>query len=171
MMSDPDRDPQAPQLAAENDLLRRKLYDRDAELGRIQSSLDQAQVQQAALQGEVEELASAERERVREIILLTNLLKAEEDRFDEFAQRLAWSAAVHECLVVQPWWWPLLPTRKLRERQLRRLKRAGLFDHHAYLRRYPDVRDSGMDPLSHYLRHGLEEGRSRASDLARAKND
>jgi hypothetical protein len=171
MMSDPDRKLPASQLAAENDLLRRELDDRDAELRRVQSALDRAQVQQTALQDEVEELASAEGERVREIILLTNLLKAKEDSFDEFARRLAWSAAVHECLVVQPWWWPLLPTRKLRKRQLRRLMAAGLFDHQAYLRRYPDVRDSGMDPLSHYLCHGLEEGRSRSSDMARAKHD
>jgi hypothetical protein len=33
------------------------------------------------------------------------------------------------------------------------------FDAPFYLRRYPDVRQSGMNPLRHYLRHGIAEGR------------
>ena len=36
---------------------------------------------------------------------------------------------------------------------------SGLFDYEFYLRTYPDVRDSGMDALDHYVRHGDAEGR------------
>jgi hypothetical protein len=34
-----------------------------------------------------------------------------------------------------------------------------LFDAVFYLERYPDVRQAGMNPLSHYLLHGAAEGR------------
>ena len=34
-----------------------------------------------------------------------------------------------------------------------------LFDEGWYLERYPDVRVSGMDPLQHYIRFGVNEGR------------
>jgi hypothetical protein len=33
------------------------------------------------------------------------------------------------------------------------------FDAAFYLERYPDVRQAGMNPLRHYLRHGAAEGR------------
>jgi hypothetical protein len=34
------------------------------------------------------------------------------------------------------------------------------FDAQAYLKRYPDVQSSGMEPLTHYLKHGKREKRS-----------
>jgi GT2 family glycosyltransferase/glycosyltransferase involved in cell wall biosynthesis len=63
----------------------------------------------------------------------------------------------------------------VRQRRLRRLPRcfvAGLeaallgalndplFDTGFYLERNPDVREAGVDPLAHYLRHGWAEGRN-----------
>lgn len=36
---------------------------------------------------------------------------------------------------------------------------TGLFDGPAYLAAYPDVAESGMDPLRHYVEHGESEGR------------
>lgn len=39
------------------------------------------------------------------------------------------------------------------------IRDSGLFDGDWYLRRYPDVRKKGADPLKHYLRHGASEGR------------
>ncbi|WP_133726799.1 MULTISPECIES: hypothetical protein [Novosphingobium] len=38
---------------------------------------------------------------------------------------------------------------------------ADLFDSAAYLRRYADVAAAKFDPLIHYLRHGMDEGRKR----------
>jgi flagellar motor protein MotB len=118
----------------------------------------------ADLQRRYEAAMQAERERSREVVLLTNLLAREEERHEELADRLTWSAAVHEMLLEQPKSWSLLSAVERRRRQLLRLRSAGLFDHEAYLKRYPDVRDSGMDPLSHYLLHGLREGRLRSSE-------
>lgn len=47
--------------------------------------------------------------------------------------------------------------RSLR-RQIRALSRSGLFDADWYAAQYPQVRGSGLDPLSHYVVRGVEEG-------------
>jgi GT2 family glycosyltransferase len=45
------------------------------------------------------------------------------------------------------------------------IMRSGLFDRDWYLARYPDVRNSGMDPVLHYLQYGASEGRDPSPDL------
>jgi hypothetical protein len=40
----------------------------------------------------------------------------------------------------------------------------GLFDAESYLAHYPDVQQAGMDPLRHYIWHGMGEGRRRRFD-------
>ena len=39
------------------------------------------------------------------------------------------------------------------------LKPHPLFDPAFYARRYPDVRETRMNPLAHYVLHGVKEGR------------
>ena len=39
------------------------------------------------------------------------------------------------------------------------IRQSGLFDEAWYLKRHPDVRKKGMDPIKHYLRYGASEGR------------
>lgn len=43
------------------------------------------------------------------------------------------------------------------------------FSTRSYLERYPDVRDAGVNPLAHYLRHGMDEGRAAWSDAELAR--
>ncbi|KIQ97617.1 CDP-glycerol glycerophosphotransferase family protein [Lysobacter sp. A03] len=45
-------------------------------------------------------------------------------------------------------------------REVSILDASGLFDRHAYLQMYPDVAASDMDPIEHYIMHGVEEGRN-----------
>jgi len=56
-----------------------------------------------------------------------------------------------------------LPKSWRRQRQGRHLLQTGLFNGSAYLERYQDVADARIDPLEHYLRHGMHEGRSRST--------
>src|SRR5262249_31260872 len=50
---------------------------------------------------------------------------------------------------------------KLRQRRdVQRLAASHLFDAAYYLKTYPDVAASGMDPIRHYVVHGAEEGRN-----------
>lgn len=54
--------------------------------------------------------------------------------------------------MIMPWRWHLARIR-------RRMEKGGAFDGEAYLAANPDVAQAGMDPLKHYLAHGLDENR------------
>jgi hypothetical protein len=58
-----------------------------------------------------------------------------------------------------PKWWVLMPQDWRRKQEHARYRRAGLFDAEKYLEMYPDVASDGMDPVYHYIFHGIAEGR------------
>jgi hypothetical protein len=72
-----------------------------------------------------------------------------------FSQFLSWLARPHRG------GWHLVA-------EYRRLRRAGTFEADAYLAENPDVDASGLDPLMHYLEHGIREGRALAPTPAEA---
>lgn len=93
---------------------------------------------------------------------------ANQQLFDEkrFAQatfeQQQWLLAVNQAMIEPGRWWVQFLPPSYRERMVRRrLARRDLFDSDAYLARYDDVARSGMDPLQHYMRHGIYEGRIR----------
>ena len=65
-----------------------------------------------------------------------------------------------EALKVAYWTLTLQLPRRLRQRKVARILLAsGLFDPNFYLTQYPDIAKTGTNPLSHYLSHGVVEGR------------
>ena len=56
----------------------------------------------------------------------------------------------------------LAPLVSTSARQAYDIRRSGLFDTGWYLERYPDVAESGIDPVVHYVRFGAKEGRDPA---------
>src|SRR5690606_33430473 len=56
--------------------------------------------------------------------------------------------------------WSLLPRRLRRKRQMAYLEKLGLFNREWYLCHYSDVASAGIDPLEHYIEHGVIEGRA-----------
>jgi hypothetical protein len=56
--------------------------------------------------------------------------------------------------------WNLALTDGKTRDDLNVIRESGLFDEQFYLRRYEDVRQSGMDPLVHYVRYGAMERRN-----------
>jgi hypothetical protein len=100
-------------------------------------------------------------QRFQETATLTKLLKQQEERGERADEQLGWLLALHARLGKQSRWWAFMPKSWQRRWTHIRLQDAGLFDGDAYLRRYPDVAAEGMDPLDHFLRHGLVEGRTR----------
>lgn len=61
----------------------------------------------------------------------------------------------------QPWWWRLMPKKWIMPRQHNRLRLRKLFDVQKYIELNPDVAAGGMDPVRHYILHGMREGRIR----------
>ena len=60
-----------------------------------------------------------------------------------------------------PKWWTLMPPRWRRKREHARYRNSGLLDAEKYLEAYPDVAEYGMDPIRHYILHGMAEGRTK----------
>ncbi len=73
--------------------------------------------------------------------------------------KLQWLRELSLASLEKPRKWTFLPLGWHLPRMMARFKRKGLFNEKAYLERYPDVVESGMDPLVHYLKHGMKEGR------------
>ena len=63
-----------------------------------------------------------------------------------------------------PKWWAVMPSAWRRVSEYKRFHRAGLFDAAVYLQNNPDVAQARMDPLRHYLTHGMSEGRPRPTE-------
>jgi hypothetical protein len=59
------------------------------------------------------------------------------------------------------------PRRQDRSEELELIGSSDLFDCAWYLDHYTDVRESGVDPVLHYLRQGAAEGNVRANDSTR----
>ena len=100
-------------------------------------------------------------DRFQELATLTHLLRQQENHTDEVKKHLDWVLALHQRTASQPKWWSLMPQSWRVRRERRKLQLAGLFNADAYLERYPDVAAAGLDPLDHYLRHGIYEDRVR----------
>lgn len=94
--------------------------------------------------------------------LATRLAEAEHASAAQTAQinaRSDWLRRVQLVLMQQPAWWGLIPKRWRATRRYAALKRENLFDAEAYRIRNPDVADAGVDPLTHYIRIGMDERR------------
>ncbi|MDV5825827.1 hypothetical protein [Sphingobium naphthae] len=106
----------------------------------------------------------AEERAQTQAVLLTERLRRGNHDAKRFAYQTEWLRAVHAIMhsalrarspAIQRM------SRESREHRLRaQLKEAGLFDAEAYLQLYPDVQAAGVDPLDHYVSHGMMEGRS-----------
>lgn len=97
---------------------------------------------------------------IEEISIFTKLLiKSEEGARDVISKLdlLRDFSALDEQL---PKWWLLMPSSWRQKRKHRLYQRAGLFDAEKYLQVNPDVAESGMDPIRHYIFHGIFEGRT-----------
>ena len=100
-------------------------------------------------------------DRFREIATMTKLLHTSEVQRQLNSSQIEWLRQVNSALMTSPRRWLLLPRSWARKRQFQRLKAKDLFDAERYLELHPDVVADGMDPLRHYILHGLAEGRER----------
>lgn len=87
-------------------------------------------------------------------------LQALEERSGQKDRELSWLRRLFQVIETgDAGWGGLLPPQFRKKRVARAVMRHGLFDAQAYLDKYPDVADAGMDPLRHYILHGMAEGR------------
>lgn len=152
----------------ESELAQRKAEVDDGE-GALQESRKEIDMLREALRQAAYAKGEAEaqvRERYAEIVTLTRKLATEAaavERFKSRNERLKLIALSFEDAGargrlgdllgrVMPWRWQVARIRK-------QMENKGAFDGAAYLAANPDVAEAGMDPLKHFLRHGLDENR------------
>ncbi|MBB4860586.1 putative nucleic acid-binding Zn-ribbon protein [Novosphingobium chloroacetimidivorans] len=83
-----------------------------------------------------------------------------EDRVAQKDRQLSWLRRLYQVLGrTDAGWNGVLPPQIRRQKLSQTLKRNGHFDGDAYLAKYQDVAEAGMDPLRHYVLHGMAEGR------------
>lgn len=99
-------------------------------------------------------------DRFVEIAELTRLLADTQQENEQLAARIEWMSKVVPILRRGGFRLKFL-NRRDDAALFARLKGEGLFDADAYLAANPDVARAGVDPLQHYLVHGLSEGRAR----------
>ena len=106
--------------------------------------------------------AAAERrvaEQTQELIRLSALLSQENGRAEGSAGHAEWLREMTRVAEAMPKWWGMMPEVWRRKREHEAYRRTGLFDAQLYLQNYPDVAADGMDPVRHYIQHGMAEGR------------
>lgn len=95
-----------------------------------------------------------------DVVRLSSELRDKEEAVGRYSNHASWLQEVNGVVTGYPHWWAFVP-KKIREKwQNGRLLRRGLFDADSYLARYPDVLSSGINPLRHYIIHGIGEKRT-----------
>lgn len=126
-----------------------------------------AQLTSAASTAEAARTASERKLAARfdELARLTAILSEESRRAEASDTQSQWLRDVRRLEESFPAWWAIMPAAWRQRRTHRRYARAGLFDAAAYLALYPDVATEAMDPIRHYILHGMAEGRTRPVPL------
>ncbi|MCR9179640.1 MAG: hypothetical protein NXH71_05330 [Erythrobacteraceae bacterium] len=99
--------------------------------------------------------------RFGELAQLTTIAAQETERANALQSNAEWLNNVRRLEEGFPTWWAIMPQAWQMRRKHRRYRGASLFDSEEYLAQYPDVAEQGMDPLRHYILHGMAEGRMR----------
>lgn len=114
---------------------------------------------QEANQKELQKLKSPLAEQLQEAAVITKLLLEAERARDHRSTMLRWLSETNAALSSMPFWWHMLPLQWKNRHIHRKLLKHGLFDAQAYIALNPDVASAGMDPVRHFIEHGIHEGR------------
>lgn len=140
--------------------------DRLSEVEQWKSAAHGAQDILARKDAELEELRRASvasdqraQKTVAEIAALSSMLVEQQRQAEQNTWQTEWMQQVMMVMMRTRWWHKFAPTDWVNDRKYRALQRKGLFDSDAYVSRYPDVKDTGVSPLQHFILHGMAEHR------------
>lgn len=140
---------------------RSSLLAESAKVAALSKDLQAAHDTQEKFAGLLAELQAYGEELERQAVRDKNEREAVEARFEQEAAARLWMVRLSEVLMQpRPFWWHLAPKRWQSRRTYATLRRRGIFDADKYCDMHPDVPAAGMDPLEHYVKHGMQEGRS-----------
>lgn len=132
----------------------------------VSAAQERSRTDKEAADRRIAELESACGARTEEIAAMSRLLGERDSAVRVSEEQSAWLREVAAVLLngsgsgsLSDRLASILPAPVRIRRQKARLKSKGIFDAEAYLAAHPDVAEGGMDPLRHYIIHGMHEGR------------
>ncbi len=142
--------------------LTHSLANREKEMARLHERATVRNADFLAVQRPTIERDSLIDERVREIAALTEMIWERDRLIANLERRVDWLTQVLLSVLRSLSRTPgqFLPGSVLKRRLLNKLASRAIFDEAAYLAANPDVAAEGVEPLHHYVVHGLAEGRS-----------
>lgn len=140
------------QLEAANEKIRLLLQADEVARSEAENKVAEIEAENALIKESIQE-------RFEELAMVARLLREREKDADVAGGKSEWLRRVSAVLMGRPQWWAFVPFKWQRRWTNGRLLRKGLFDSDAYLTHNPDVVHSGIDPLQHYILHGISEGR------------
>ena len=157
-------------LSAEKADLQGQLKISEGQLHSLRSDHDRARADNDRRIGELKAAVEAAQKKSREhderwaahfgeTAALSRMLLEREKQVLRETDKVAKFRELYHALATPPRWWAVLPRARRTRLEHRRLRRLGLFDAESYLRNNPDVAQSEMDPVRHYLLHGIDEDR------------
>jgi hypothetical protein len=157
---------QAELKAREEEHLGQLLQERERLGTELKEQRARTETELAKLRAEKESADRRVSERFGEIATLTRLLSDRERQVQVSDEKAARLRAISTVMLngsasrsLKNRIKALLPAAIRVKAQMSRLKDAEIFDAEAYLDANSDVAEAGVDPLWHYLNHGIDEGR------------
>lgn len=148
---------------AENDVLTDRLERQRLEISTLMKEIARLQHRGDAALAAGQTSAAEQREREGQIAAAQQrLLDVQSELAIERMSRQLIAQIAAALTTRRKWWVKFLPAALARRIQYNALRHQGVFDADLYLGLYPDVGHAGMDPLNHFVLHGLEEGRRRS---------
>lgn len=132
--------------------LQKQLEESREEIRRLNKLVSEAERFRAQVEG-------ARDEKLWELARLANLIVSKEIKLSRALELNEWFQRYIRYLQDRPKWWILISPKIRRKVEYKALSRAQLFDADAYLEANPDVQAARMDPLYHFMKHGISEGR------------
>jgi len=126
----------------------------------------QAEKQRTALERERDSLQTNVDERFRELALLAQMVMQKDVAIEDSRAAAAKMKASVSWKLTRPIRWlgdafgESAKERKRFQRLCSIIEQSGMFDATWYKNTYPDVAQSSLNPIEHYLRHGAREGRN-----------
>ncbi|ARS28213.1 hypothetical protein [Sphingomonas sp. KC8] len=113
----------------------------------------------ARAKADLQSAQSSIKARQQELTAMAKRLEKVEKANSIATEQRNWLVELYTVLAGRPSWWVLMPQEWRNRREHELLRRNKVFDAKRYLERYPDVSAAGMDPVRHYIMHGMIEGR------------
>jgi hypothetical protein len=156
------REQNAASLAAHDarDAAEQKIANHQREIEQLSNKLKQ---QEPLLHASETARIAAERKlesRFDEIARLTVMLTETASKTSESEINTTWLRELLRVSQGFPKWWGLMPKQWRLKKEHARYLRKSLFDAEQYLVNNPDVAQFGIDPVLHYILHGMNEGRT-----------